>query len=101
MQSFFVESQIGDFTLYITDQESADKCTDPFNYTLLVSIPTQEEIEETKAEDKPVQYIKYKRTLCNNIPCQMCQLQQTCKNGEHKTKAIVEYVIENMPELQI
>jgi hypothetical protein len=94
--SFFAESQIGDFTLYLTDKENSDRCTDPFNYTIDISFN-----EPDPDSDEPQEYIKYGRSLCNNIPCQMCQLQPDCKDGKHRHQTLVKHIETEMPELLI
>jgi hypothetical protein len=92
----FIESQIGDFTLYLTDPENSDRCEDPFNYTIEVS-----EIEPDPDSDEYQSPLKYGRSFCNNIPCQMCQLNEACKEGKHRHATLVDFIEHEMPELLI
>ena len=85
----YQELPFGDIaTLYVTDADDIVGDVDPFYAHLKVSYDEEGNV-------------KFGRAICNNIPCDMCIIQDTCKSGQHTTHAIADYARNEMPELFI
>jgi len=82
-----ITQTIGNFAFYIYESDTEPPDMDPFSYSLVI----------TTKDDEP--FAGY--GMCNGIPCQMCTLRDSCKDGESRTEAIVEYTKVSHPELLI
>lgn len=85
MQSMI--TKLGSFPLHIVETaDSAESEATPFSYSVVIKT----------TEDKRAIIC-----MCNDIPCSMCELSDTCKNGAHRNDAISAYIKENCPEIYI
>lgn len=86
----FITDTIGAFPFYITTEATTPDIplNEPFFYHLEIKLD-----DEGKPESA--------RALCEFIPCSMCELQSTCKDGAHVTSTITDYFKDNFPELLI
>ena len=76
--------ELNNFPLYILENEVVGPDIEPMAYFL--DITTKGDHLTTRGE-------------CDNIPCGICPLSSTCKNGAHITIALTEYIHKNHPEL--
>ena len=85
MQSMTIK--LGSFPLHIVETiDSAESEATPFSYSVVIKT----------TEDKRAIIC-----MCNDIPCSMCELSDTCKNGAHRNDTISAYIKENCPEIYI
>lgn len=84
----FTSTHVGDFTLYLTDTNGIVGYIDPFHYHLQITF-----------DDDGLP--KSGKSICNNIPCQMCQFQPDCKDGVNRTPTLFNWAKANFPELLI
>lgn len=85
MQS--MTTKLGSFPLYIVETtDSAESEATPFSYSVVIKT----------TEDKRAIIC-----MCNDIPCPMCELSDTCKNGAHRNDVISAYIKDNCPEIYI
>jgi len=86
----FISNTIGDFPIYITTSDTLQDIPDdePFFYQLLVTL--DEEGKPSKVQAR-----------CESIPCSMCTLQSTCKDGQYVTDTLSSYFKDTYPELLV
>ena len=77
-----ISTTLGDYPLIIINE--TDKYQpEPFSYVIKI-------VEKEKSYTF--------EAICNDIPCSLCIIQNTCKNGKYKTKALKTYFDEKFPE---
>lgn len=97
------EQTIDYFTFYLTDAPLEDENIDPFHIHIQVKPYSESEIEEHTTLHPDVDLPPYKSgyAVCNNVVCSDCPLQPTCKDGQHVTRAAIEYAKDEFPEALI